>query len=63
MKKKNKIYNYYDYIKKNMNIKNKKKKKNENQLKNIKKNILDKKEKDLNYILNIIKKRKEGNKK
>ena len=63
MKKKNKIYNSYDYIQNDMNIKNEKKKNNENQLKNIKKNILDKKEKDLNYILNIIKKRKEGNKK
>jgi hypothetical protein len=48
-----------------MYLKKEKKKINENKSKNIKKNIygIDKKEKDLNYILNIIKKRKEGNKK
>ena len=48
-----------------MNLKNEKNKNNENQLKKMKRNIfgLDKNEKDLNYILNIIKKRKEGNKK
>ena len=64
-KKKNKIYNSYDYIKSDMNLKNEKNKNNENQLKKMKRNIfgLDKNEKDLNYILNIIKKRKEGNKK
>ena len=63
--KNNKIYNSYDYIQSDMYLKKEKKKINENKSKNIKKNIygIDKKEKDLNYILNIIKKRKEGNKK
>ena len=65
IKKNNKIYNSYDYIQSDMYLKKEKKKINENKSKNIKKNIygIDKKEKDLNYILNIIKKRKEGNKK